>query len=437
MSYLDTLFASKNGRRNGHAGAPADPPPVRISAAAAELTADDLNALADAAPLAELADAVADAATVGELPGAVAGELTDYQLRTALTRWFRSLFSGRADEDRLADVAGLRIPLPALLDAAQHFDRHVIPALVSRYHGEPDRLATTLTAYRKLLGADLARIAAAPAEEEAGAARIVNRLCEQTQQLGAQQRHMSDVSETLAAAAQQSHASATNMSELANEMAEQSKEADRLVSETVQTAEQGVTVVEGTERAVADMRSSVQGIVAELASIAQQGEDITRIVEVIKGIADQTNLLALNAAIEAARAGEHGRGFAVVAEEVRRLADRTRDSLSDITDLNEKSLTAVGRMRGAVESTAHETEAVERHTASTRERFGAIRDAVAQTATALAVIVEAVESVSNSSQELTHMSEEVARTAERLTQIGGELAHTIDDTRELVAEVDR
>jgi methyl-accepting chemotaxis protein len=227
------------------------------------------------------------------------------------------------------------------------------------------------------------------------------------------------------------------MSELANEMAEQSKEADRLVSETVQTAEQGVTVVEGTERAVADMRSSVQGIVAELASIAQQGEDITRIVEVIKGIADQTNLLALNAAIEAARAGEHGRGFAVVAEEVRRLADRTRDSLSDITDLNEKSLTAVGRMRGAVESTAHETEAVERHTASTRERFGAIRDAVAQTATALAVIVEAVESVSNSSQELTHMSEEVARTAERLTQIGGELAHTIDDTRELVAEVDR
>ncbi len=129
---------------------------------------------------------------------------------------------------------------------------------------------------------------------------------------------------------------ASDITERVEKFEEDSRSASRayhISAETEKVAEHGTQVIQETAK---EMRSIAENIGSSARLIAQLGarsEQITAIVNTIRGIADQTNLLALNAAIEAARAGDQGRGFAVVADEVRQLAGRTSGSTAEIAEM--------------------------------------------------------------------------------------------------------
>jgi methyl-accepting chemotaxis protein len=237
-------------------------------------------------------------------------------------------------------------------------------------------------------------------------ASAADQLAVASKQIATSSAHQSDAAAGMASAVEQ-------MTVSINQVTESAGEARRVTSAAGDLSHGGSSVI---VRTVAEMQV-IADTVAEAAKTIQVAGDssqkISSIVQVIKDVADQTNLLALNAAIEAARAGEQGRGFAVVADEVRKLAERTAQATTDIsnmiTSIQLSSTTAVQTMEQAV----IRVEDGVRFANEAGESMRAISDGTQRA-------VSAVNEISSALREQSTASNDIAANIEKIAQMSEE-----------------
>ena len=146
------------------------------------------------------------------------------------------------------------------------------------------------------------------------------------------------------------------LSRTSRQIAQNAESVREAAARSVEVAHHGTTLGKEGVEAMLQIKERVGDIARKTLFLGEKSQEIGKVMEIIKEIASEIHLLALNAAIESAAAGEHGRRFAVVASEVRRLAEKTRESTETIRGIITEIQAATNSSVEATEQGAREVE---------------------------------------------------------------------------------
>ncbi|MDE5413412.1 methyl-accepting chemotaxis protein [Alkalihalobacterium chitinilyticum] len=189
-------------------------------------------------------------------------------------------------------------------------------------------------------------------------------------------------------------------------------------SHASERAKQGGQYVGQTVQQMNTIHASVNESSDVIKLLEKRSQQIGDITKVITDIANQTNLLALNAAIEAARAGEHGKGFAVVADEVRKLAEQSQQSSTQISSLITEIQNDMSLSNEAMNQVKEDVKAGLRITERTEESFKEIHRSMAD-------MGEQIDEMAATAEQMSASAEEVSATVTGISTISRETSmHT-------------
>lgn len=285
-------------------------------------------------------------------------------------------------------------------------------------------------------------------------AEALNRSITQVDKAG--QEIAASISEVAENAGEQSN-TVVSTKERTQQVADNSKDIADYARSTEGTAENMITVIESSsivfENLISKMRNSAElssKMAGNVQVLKDKADEISNIITVVNEISERTNLLALNAAIEAARAGEQGKGFAVVAGEVRKLAEQSSRSTTEISGLVESITSGISSItdeaREEVKNVSQDIEYADQSkksfqqviesTKNTYEAVRKIHELASQSTGAADNVNGLVDNIASSSQEAVAFAEEVSASAQEQSAAMAEMTEMAVNLKNAADHID-